>query len=77
MKDTEDLKLSLETYQDINDNQIKDLETSIKNMKENHKQEMKQLNDIHDHTKNKLNDFFSIVSIFRNLCFKVYQCAFW
>ena len=30
VKDTEDLKLSLETYPDINDDKIKDIETFIK-----------------------------------------------
>lgn len=38
VKDTEDFNLSLATYQDITDDKIKNIETSIEKMKENYKQ---------------------------------------
>ena len=43
IKDIDDLKLSLETYQDINDDKIKTIETSIEKIKKNYKHEIEQL----------------------------------
>ena len=43
VKDTEDLKLSVQTYQDVFDDKIKEIEDSIEKIKEKHKNEIIQL----------------------------------
>ena len=53
IKDTEDLKLSLETYQDINDDKIK----TIEKIKKNYKHEIEQLHtQKNDEAKDKLRE---------------------
>ena len=54
VKDTDDLKLSVQTYQNVFDDKIKELEDSIKKIKENHKKEIIQLNNENEDSKDKL-----------------------
>ena len=57
MKETDDLKLSIETYQNITDDKLKDTENSIDKIKETFKREIQKLkkdNDDTNNTNNKL-----------------------
>ena len=54
MKETDDLNLSIETYQNITDNKLKDIESSIDKIKETFKREIEKLKKDNDSTKNKL-----------------------
>ena len=54
VKDTDDLKLSVQTYQNVFDDKIKELEDSIKKIKENHKKEIIQLKNENEDSKDKL-----------------------
>ena len=53
-KDTEDLKLSVQTYQDVFDDKIKEIEDSIEKIKEKHKNEIIQLEKENEDSKDKL-----------------------
>ena len=53
-KDNNDLKLSVQTYQNVFDDKIKELEDSIKKIKENHKEEIIQLKNENEDSKDKL-----------------------
>ena len=53
-KDTEDLKLSVQTYQDVFDNKIKEIEVSIEKIKEKHKSENIQLEKENEDSEDKL-----------------------
>lgn len=53
VKDTEDFKLSLATYQDITDDKIKNIEISIEKMKENYKQKKSSYTQKIDEAKDK------------------------
>ena len=52
MKETDDLKLSIETYQNITDDKLKDTENSIDKIKETFKRETEKLKKDSDDTKN-------------------------
>ena len=54
MKETDDLKLSIETYQNITDDKLKDTENSIDKIKETFKREIEKLKKDNDDTNNKL-----------------------
>ena len=54
VKDTEDLKLSVQTYQDVFDDKIKEIEDSIEKIKEKHKNEIIQLEKENEDNKDKL-----------------------
>ena len=54
VKDTEDLKLSVQTYQDVFDDKIKEIEDSIEKIKEKHKNEIIQLEKENEDSKDKL-----------------------
>ena len=54
VKDTEDLKLSVQTYQDVFDDKIKEIEDSIEKIKEKHKNEIIQLEKEDEDSKDKL-----------------------
>ena len=54
VKDTEDLKLSVQTYQDVFDDKIKEIEDSIEKIKEKHKNEIIQLEEENENSKDKL-----------------------
>ena len=53
-KETDDLKLSIETYQNITDDKLNDTENSIKKIKEIFKREIEKLKKDNDDTSNKL-----------------------
>ena len=53
-KETDDLKLSIETYQNIADDKLKDTENSIEKIKETFKREIEKLKKDNDDTSNKL-----------------------
>ena len=57
VKDTEDLKLSVQTYQDVFD-KIKEIEDSIEKIKEKHKNEIIQLEKENEDSKDKLRRSF-------------------
>ena len=52
MKETDYLKLSIETYQNITDGKLKDTENSIDKIKETFKRETEKLKKDNDDTKN-------------------------
>ena len=52
MKETDYLKLSIETYQNITDGKLKDTENSIDKIKETFKRETEKLKKDSDDTKN-------------------------
>ena len=54
MKETDDLKLSIETYQNITDDKLKDTENSIDKIKETFKREIEKLKKDNDDNNNKL-----------------------
>ena len=54
VKDTEDLKLSVQTYQDAFDDKIKEMTNSIEKIKEKHKNENIQLEKENEDSKDKL-----------------------
>ena len=54
MKETNDLKLSIDTYQNIIDDKFKDTENSIDKIKETFKREIEKLKKDNDDTNNKL-----------------------
>ena len=54
VKDTEDLKLSVQTYQDVFDDKIKEIEDSIEKIKEKHKNEIIQLEKENEDSKDEL-----------------------
>ena len=54
VKDTDDLKLSVQTYKNVFDDKIKGLEDSVKKIKENHKKEIIQLKNENADSKDKL-----------------------
>ena len=54
VKETEDLKQSVQTYQDIFDDKIKEIEASIEKIKEKHKNEINQLKNENEDSKDKL-----------------------
>ena len=54
VKDTDDLQLSVQTYQNVFNDKIKELEDSIKKIKENHKKEIIQLKNENEDSKDKL-----------------------
>ena len=54
VKDTEDLKLSVQTYQDVFDDKIKEIEDSIEKIKEKHKNEIIQLKKENEDSNDKL-----------------------
>ena len=53
-KETDDLKLSIETYQNITDDKLKDTENSIEKIKEIFKRKIEKLKKDNDDTSNKL-----------------------
>ena len=57
VKDTEDLKLSVQTYQDVFDDKIKEINDSIEKIKEKHKNEIIQLEKENENSKDKLRMF--------------------
>ena len=54
MKEADDLKLSIETYQNITDNKLKDIESSIDKIKETFRREIEKLKKDNDGTNNKI-----------------------
>ena len=54
IKETDDLKLSIETYQNITDDKLKDTENSIDKIKESFKREIEKLKKDIDDINNKL-----------------------
>ena len=54
VKDTEDLKLSVQTFQDVFDDKIKEIEDSIGKIKDKHKNEITQLEKENEDSKDKL-----------------------
>ena len=54
MKETDDLKLSIETYQNITDDKLKNTENSIDKIKETFKREIEELKKDNDYNNNKL-----------------------
>ena len=54
MKETDDLKLSIETYQNITDDKLKDRENSIDKIKETFKKEIEKVKKDIDDNNNKL-----------------------
>ena len=54
MKDTDNLKLSIETYQNITDDKLKDTENSIDKIKETFKREIEKLKKDNNDVNNKL-----------------------
>ena len=54
MKETDDLKLSIETYENITDDKLKDTENSIDKIKETFKREIEKLKKDNDDNNNKL-----------------------
>ena len=54
MKETDDLKQSIETYQNITDDKLKGTENSIDKIKETFKREIEKLKKDNDDTNNKL-----------------------
>ena len=54
LKDTEDLKLSVQTYQDVFDDKIKEINDSSEKIKEKHKNEIIQLEKENEDSKDKL-----------------------
>ena len=68
MKETDDLKLSIEAYQNITDDKLKDTEISIDKIKETFKREIEKLKKDNDDTSNKLR-ILEDCSRRDNLCF--------
>ena len=54
MKENDDLKLSIGTYQNITDDKLKDTENSVDKIKETFKREIEKLKKDNDHNNNKL-----------------------
>ena len=54
MKETDDLKLNIETYQNITDNKLKNTENSIDKIKETYKREIEKLKKDNDDNNNKV-----------------------
>ena len=54
MKETDYLKPSIETYQNVTDDKLKDTENSIDKVKETFKREIEKLKKDNDNTNNKL-----------------------
>ena len=54
IKETNDLKLSIETYQNLTDDELKDTENSIDKIKETFQREMEKLKKDNNDNNNKL-----------------------